>query len=113
MSEEEEDREFEARRDAKRARDAQIRQGGDYEVVDLYLTYNYAEAQLIREILEDNGVHCILRDLEPSQFPFSVGKHSQHRIEVEDFNLAEATALIRQAIAEGALTDDGKFLFEE
>jgi hypothetical protein len=99
---------------ARRERADKLRETGDYEIVDIYLTHNPIEAQLIEEILEDYDVPVIVRKLEPDMFPMSVGKHGQHRIEVEDFNVERAVALIREAIEEDALNpEEGKFIFDD
>ena len=85
----------------------------DIDLVDLYYTYNPNEAEFIKDMLQEDDIVAFIRDLEPSQFPFSVGKHAQVRVVVDDERLPQAVALIREAIADGAITDEGGFLFEE
>lgn len=85
----------------------------DYDLLDLYVSYNFAEAEMIRDILLDNQIDCFLHKLEPSQFPLNVGKHAQIRVAVEDDKGDEAAALLQEAIDEGALSGEGHFLYEE
>lgn len=85
----------------------------DFDLVDLYITYNPNEAEFIKDMLDENEIACFIRDLHPSQFPMSVGKHAQVRVVVEEDKVREAYDLIEQAIADGAITDEGKFIFED
>lgn len=85
----------------------------DYELVDVYVSYNPVEAQFIRDILTDNGIECFVRNLAPSQFPISVGKHGENRVTVPNDSVDAARTILREAIAEGALSGDGSFGVEE
>lgn len=85
----------------------------DFELVDLYITYNPVEAQFIKDMLDDNGVANFIRGMEVSQLPMSVGTMGQTRIVVESDKLREAVTLIEQAIEAKAITDEGRFIFED
>lgn len=85
------------------------RASDDFGVVDVYICYNPVEAQLIRDILADNGIDSFARPLQPSQFPLNVGKHGQIRITVVRENAASARSILQEAITEGALSGDGSF----
>lgn len=98
--------------DEKRRRQASNK-SEDYSLVDVYISYNPVEAALIREILVDNEIECFVRNLAPSQFPISVGKHGENRVTVPHDNVDAARAILREAIAEGALSGDGSFSVEE
>lgn len=84
----------------------------DFELVDLYVTYNPSEAEFIKDMLDANSIACFIRDLHTSQFPLSVGKHAQVRIVVDEDRVRDAYELIQQAVADGAITDEGNFVFE-
>ena len=84
----------------------------DFDLVDLYITYNPNEAQFIKDMLDDNDIACFVRDMHPGQFPMSVGVHGQHRVVVEDDKVRDAYDLIEQAIEDGAITDEGQFIWE-
>src|SRR5690554_3038920 len=81
----------------------------DFRLVDVYISYNPVEAELIREILVSNEIECFVRNLAPSQFPLSVGKHGENRVTVPNDSLDAARAILREAIAEGALSGEGSF----
>lgn len=85
----------------------------DFDLVDLYICYNPIEAEFIREVLDENDIAVFLRDMHPSQFPMNVGKHAQVRIVVEDDKAREAMELIQQALEDGAITGEGKFIFDD
>ncbi len=87
----------------------------DFELVDLYITYNFGEAQFLKDMLDDNDIANFIRDVDNtgSAFPMSMGDHNQHRIVVEDDKLKQAIALIDQAIEDDAITDEGRFVYED
>lgn len=85
------------------------RTSDDFGVVDIYVSYNPVEAQLIRDILADNNIDSFARPLQPSQFPLNVGKHGQIRITVSQENAPASRAILQEAIDEGALSGDGSF----
>ena len=82
----------------------------DFDLVDLYVTGNPAEAQFIKDMLDDNDIASFVRDMEISAFPMSAGEGGEHRIVVEDDALEDAVKLIQMAIEDGAITDEGSFL---
>ena len=84
----------------------------EHDLVDMYTSYNFAEAELIRDILLDNQIDCFLHKLHPSQFPMDVGKHGQIRVSVDETKAAEAKSLLQEAIDEGALSGEGTFEIE-
>jgi hypothetical protein len=88
-------------------------QRAEYDLVDFYVSYNFAEAELIRDILLDNDIDCYVKKGHPSQFPMNVGKHGQIRIAIEDDKVDEATEVLEEAIEAEALTGEGHFVTEE
>jgi hypothetical protein len=85
-------------------------EAGDLDLVDIYFTYNFAEAEMIKDILVDNEVDCFIRSLEPPQFPVNTGKHGQFRVHVRRGNAQKAKDLLSEAIEADALTDEGEFI---
>ena len=85
----------------------------DFDLVDLYITFNYSEAQFIKDMLDANDIANFLRSMESTPFPMTVGEFGETRIVVEDDKLDPAIALIRQAIADDAITSEGRFTFED
>ena len=85
----------------------------EYDLVDFYVSYNFAEAELIADILFDNGVDCYVKKLEPSQFPINVGKHGQIRIAVAQNATELARSVLGEAMDAEALTRDGHFVTDD
>lgn len=85
----------------------------DFELIDLYITYNPMEAQFIKDMLDDNDVACFTRGMEVSQLPMNVGNMGQTRVVVESEKLEEAIALIEKAIEANAITSEGRFIYED
>jgi len=85
----------------------------DFELLDLYITYNPMEAQFIKDMLDDNDVACFIRGMEVSQLPMSVGNMGQTRVVVESDKLTAAVALIKEAIEANAITSEGRFIYED
>lgn len=84
----------------------------DFELVDLYISYDSLEANFIHEVLSQNDIANFVRDMAVPGFPMNVGQHGQHRIVVEIDRLEDAAGLIRQAIEDGAITGEGRFFNE-
>ncbi len=82
------------------------------EYVEIYYAYRFTDVDILINVLRQNGVLCEKRGLAPSQFPFTVGKHSQTRISVRRDQLERAVEIIRQALEDGAISEDGGFMFE-
>lgn len=85
----------------------------DYDLVDFYVSYNFAEAELIRDILLDNDIDCYVKKVHPSQFPMNVGKHGQIRISIGENKFEKGKAVLEEAIEAEALTGEGHFVTEE
>lgn len=85
----------------------------DFSLVDLYISFNFVEAQFIKDMLDENDIANFIRDLENTAFPTHVGTNDQHRIVVEDGKLEDAIALIKLAIEDEAITTDGRFVFDD
>ena len=85
----------------------------DYGLVDFYATYNFAEAEILIDVLEDHGIHCYTRKMDMPGLPTEAGDEGEIRIVVQDNRLDEARQLLEEAIAEGPTPDDGQFLEPE
>ena len=84
----------------------------DFDIVDLYITYNPNEAEFLKDMLDENDIACFIRDMQPGQFPMSVGIHGQHRVVVDEDKVREAFELIKAALEDGAITNEGQFVWE-
>ena len=85
----------------------------DFDLVDLYITYNPIEAQVIKDMLDDNEIANFIRGMEVSQFPTNAGNMAQVRIVVESDKLSAAVTVIEDAIEAKAITSEGRFIYEE
>ncbi len=84
----------------------------DFDIVDLYITYNPVEAEFIKEMLDENDIACFVREMHPGQFPMTVGVHGQSRVVVDQEKVRAAYDLIRAALEADAITDEGQFVWE-
>lgn len=83
----------------------------DHDLVSVYVSFNFAEAEFIRDMLLDNQIDTFLNKLESSPFPTDVGKTHQIRVNVDSNKVDQAAELLKEAIKEGALEeDDGEFM---
>jgi len=82
----------------------------DFELVDLYVFYQPLEAAFMHEVLSENDIANFVRDMSVPGFPMNAGTHGQVRIVVELDRVEDASALIRQAIEDGAITGEGGFM---
>lgn len=76
---------------------------------EIYFSYNDIEADLIKNLLEEHDIYCIVRDMKISPYPVSLGEFSEKRIVVEEDKVEEAKTLIRYAIKDGYISDKGGF----
>ena len=67
------------------------------------------EADLIKGLLESNGISCAIRDMTITPYPINIGLFSEKRIVVEEEKAEEAVTLIRDARKDKYISTDGKF----
>lgn len=84
----------------------------EVEMIWIFTTGNFAEAEIITDIFEAEDIAYMVRKMEVPQFPTTVGDHNQIRIAVEDGRTKQARAFIQQAIVDEALPGDGNFMDE-
>jgi len=83
-----------------------------FDLVDFYATDNFAEVEILMDVLDDHGIKAFSREMEMGGLPTDVGDESEIRIVVQDNRLEDARALIEEAVAEGPDPDQGRFLLE-
>ncbi|MEE8448448.1 MAG: DUF2007 domain-containing protein [Thermodesulfobacteriota bacterium] len=76
---------------------------------EIYICFNQIEADVVKNMLKDNEIPCMLRDMRMSPYPLTVGKFSEIRIAVDDHYIRKALKIIRQAQADGYLSEEGEF----
>ena len=67
------------------------------------------EADLIKGLLETNGISCVIRDMTITPYPINIGFFGEKRIAVEEEKAEEAVTLIRDARKDKYISTDGKF----
>ena len=78
--------------------------------VEIYLSYNELEAELIKGLLEEKGISAIVRAMQISPYPINIGRFAEKRIAVPEHKIEETKELINQAISDGFLIREaGKF----
>ncbi|MBI5287049.1 MAG: DUF2007 domain-containing protein [Deltaproteobacteria bacterium] len=78
-------------------------------LVEIYLSYDEIEASIIENLLEDNGIPCVIRDMRITPYPITIGNFSEKRIAVEEDMVDEAMAIIRDAVRDGIISSNGRF----
>ena len=79
------------------------------DLKEIYLSYDMIEADLIKGLLESNGISCVVRDMTITPYPINIGLFSEKRIAVEEERAEEAVKLIREAREDKYISADGKF----
>jgi hypothetical protein len=79
------------------------------DLKEIYLSYNMIEADLIKGLLESNGISCVIRDMTITPYPMNIGLFAEKRIAVEEDWVDKAVKLIKDARRDGYLSSDGKF----
>ena len=65
------------------------------KLVEVYLARGEAEAQIIKGLLESNGIHCLLKsNAAPSVHMFSVNGMGEVKVMVEESLTEKARGLI-------------------
>ena len=83
---------------------------GDIEMIWIFTTGNFAEAEFITDIFDAEDIAYMVQRMEMREFPTSVGDHNQIRIAVEEGRTQDARNFIQQAIVDEAVPGDGNFL---
>ena len=79
------------------------------DLKEIYLCYDFMEADLIKGLLKENGIQCVVRDMTITPYPLSIGNFSEKRIAVEEDRALRARKLIEDAINDGYISSDGRF----
>ncbi len=80
------------------------------ESQDIYTCYNEQEAERIVEVLEEAGVHPLVRDTSSSVLPLTIGHISPIVIAVPLRDKISAQTVIANAIADGVIPQEGDLL---
>ncbi len=75
------------------------------DYVEVYVTNEILEMELIQDLLNKNEIHCTVRDLHMSSLPMTIGEMAEMRIEVAKHNEKKAKDLIEELITSGVVSD--------
>ena len=64
--------------------------------VELFVTYDQLEAQMIKDLLESGGIAVEMRSAKVSPYPVSVGKMGEVKLFVREEDRSEAEELLRE-----------------
>lgn len=70
--------------------------------VEVLVTYDALEAEMIKDLLESGGVEVVLRSSKVSPYPVNIGKMGEIKVLVRDEDEEAALAVISGRIDEGS-----------
>jgi len=82
----------------------------EVDFVEVYQLSNRMEAELASGLLVEHAIPHLLRDLRLFPVLPDFGRRVELRLAVERGREAEARALLQEALEDGALTSQGRFL---
>jgi hypothetical protein len=77
--------------------------------VEIYLSYNDCESDVIGSLLTQEDIPFILRDQRISPYPMNVDRFGERRFAVPESEAQRAKDLIADAIDSGAIMGEGEF----
>ena len=69
--------------------------------VELLITYDSLEAEMIKDILESGGIPVVIRSAKVSPYPVNVGKMGEVKVLVREEDLEMALSLIKDTQESG------------
>ena len=64
--------------------------------VELFVTYDQLEAEMIKDLLESGGIDVVLRSSKVSPYPVNVGKIGEVRVLVKEEDKEIAEEVLKQ-----------------
>ncbi|MBI5676095.1 MAG: DUF2007 domain-containing protein [Nitrospirae bacterium] len=65
------------------------------EWVELLFTYDEIEAQIVKRLLEGDGIQVVLRSMKVRPYPVSIGKMGEVKLMVREEELERAKEIIK------------------
>lgn len=65
------------------------------EWIEVFITYDPIEAEIIKDLLESGGISVVLRSLKVNPYPVNIGKMGEIKILVKKEDKEEAERVIR------------------
>jgi hypothetical protein len=73
----------------------------DEEWVEIYMTYDPLEAEMIKDVLESGGIPVVLRSSKVSPYPVNIGRMGEIKVLVRKEDEEAAGHVIRGETDEG------------
>ena len=69
----------------------------EYKWVELMVTTDEMEAEMIKDLLESGGIPVVLRSAKVRPYPVSIGRMGEIKLLVRDVDLEAAGEVIKQS----------------
>jgi hypothetical protein len=75
------------------------------EWVEVFVTYDRIEAEIIKDLLESGGIPLVLRSSKVTPFPVNVGKIGEIKVLVRNVDKKTAEKIIEGSITDNSITE--------
>jgi hypothetical protein len=75
------------------------------EWVEVFVTYDRIEAEIIKDLLESGGIPLVLRSSKVTPFPVNVGKIGEIKVLVRNVDKKAAEKIIEGSITDNSITE--------
>jgi hypothetical protein len=75
------------------------------EWVEVFVTYDRIEAEIIKDLLESGGISVVLRSSKVTPFPVNVGKIGEIKVLVRNVDKKTAEKIIEGSITDNSITE--------
>jgi len=66
------------------------------EWIEILVTYDYLEAEIIKDLLESGGIPVVIRSAKVRPYPVNIGKMGEVKVLVRKVDKEEADGVIKQ-----------------
>jgi len=66
------------------------------EWIEILVTYDYLEAEIIKDLLESGGIPVVIRSAKVRPYPVNIGKMGEVKVLVRKVDKEEAEGVIKQ-----------------
>jgi hypothetical protein len=68
--------------------------------VELLVTYDYLEAEIVRDLLESGGIEVVVRSAKVTPYPVNVGRMGEVKVLVREEDREAAEEMMKSAAAQ-------------
>ncbi len=77
------------------------------EWVELLFTYNEVEAQIVKQLLEGEGIEVVIESTKISPYPVSIGRIGEVRLMIREEDVEKAREILK-AMKDERLNNDNR-----